>query len=90
MMLKILDGLMWFMFAVSFVFSVITILVVYGIRYFPKFVTFYPLEIALALSFFLWGINSLFNPYISHGKYSFYLAFIFGGVLVAFAVMGVY
>lgn len=90
MMLKILDGLMWIAFIISLLFTLVTTIVVYGISYIPQFVTFLPLELALAATFFLWGLNSLFNPYISHGKHGFYLSFLLGGILIAFAVMGVY
>lgn len=94
--MKILDWLMWIMFFISLVISVITILVLFGISYnsaFKYFSTLLPLEVSLASTFFLWGLNSLYSSYMERKKNSFkysLLLFVLGGALLVFVVLGVY
>jgi hypothetical protein len=91
--MKTLDYTMWFAFIVSFVISILTMLVVFGIVWYgwiSPFATFLPLEISLSATFFLWGINSLYNPYTKNSKYTFYYSLILGGILLAFVILGIY
>lgn len=88
---KVVDYLMWFMFGVSLVISILTMLVLFGTGiYMELFSTFLPLEISLSATFILWGINSLVNPYTRNSKYTFFYAFVFGGGLIVFTLLGIY
>ncbi|MDF2673001.1 MAG: hypothetical protein K0R09_1266 [Clostridiales bacterium] len=89
-MSRILDLAMWFMFLISFIFTILTMLVLFGKFYIGQFTTFLPLEISLSITFLLWGINSHFNPYTKNSKNSFLYSLILGSILVGFAVMGIY
>lgn len=91
--MKILDYFMWGMFLVSFIVSIFTMLVVFGIvwaGWISSFATFLPLELSLAATLFLWGINSIYNSYTKNSKYTFYYSLVFGGILLLFVVLGVY
>ena len=91
--MRILDYLMWGMFLISFIISIFTMLVVFGIvwsGWISYFATFLPLEISLAATFFLWGINSIYNTYTKNSKYTFYYSLILGGALLAFVILGIY
>jgi hypothetical protein len=87
---KILDWIMWFMFLVSFIITILTMLVLFGKFYISQFTTFLPLEISLSITFVLWGINSCFNPYTKNSKNSVYFSLILGSILIGFAAMGIY
>lgn len=89
-MRRILDLGMWFMFLVSLIITTFTMLVLFGKYYISQFTTFLPLEISLAITFILWGINSNFNPYTKNSKNSFLSSLILGGILIGFAAMGIY
>jgi hypothetical protein len=90
-MTKVTDYLMWLMFGVSLIISLLTMLVLFGTGiYIEVFSTFLPLEASLSASFILWGINSLINPYTRNSKYTCIYAFIFSAGLIAFALMGIY
>lgn len=89
-MRKFIDYLMWLMFAISLVISILTMLVVFGIVYIGRFSTFLPLEICLSITFFLWGINSTYNSYTRNGKYTAYYYIVMGGMLLAFAALKIY
>jgi hypothetical protein len=89
-MKRVFDWVMWLMFLVSFISALLTMLVVFGGSYIRQFTTFLPMEISLAATFILWGINSLINPYTRNSKNSFYYAFLFGTILVGFAALGIY
>lgn len=69
--MKVIDALMWIMFTISSVVAMITVLVLFGISYnnlLKIFSTMLPLEISLALTFFLWGLNSLYGSYLPDNK----------------------
>lgn len=90
-MTKVADYLMWLMFGISLIVSILTLLVLFGTGvYIELFSTFLPLEISLSSTFILWGINSLINPYTRNSKYTFFYAFILGGGLIVFALLGIY
>lgn len=89
-MRRILDWTMWLMFLVSFIFTILTMLVLFGKFYIVQFTTFLPLEISLSITFVLWGVNSIFNPYTKNSKNSFYYSVILGSILIGFAAMGIY
>lgn len=88
--MKILDGMMWISIAVSFVISILTMLVTFGIKWIPPFATFMPVEISLAVTFFLWGVNSIYNHYTKDSRITVLYSFLFGGVLLIFVVFGIY
>lgn len=89
-MRRILDLTMWFMFLISFIFTILTMLVLFGKFYIIQFTTFLPLEISLSITFLLWGINSHFNPYTRNSKNSFLYSLVLGSILIVFAAMGIY
>lgn len=90
-MTKIIDYFMWFMFGVSLIISMLTMLVLFGTGiYIEVFSTFLPLEVSLSASFILWGINSLINQYTRNSKYTVFYAFTLGAGLIVFALMGIY
>lgn len=88
--MKFLDYLMWLMFIISLVTSVLTMIVVFGISWISSFSTFLPLEISLAATFFLWGINSIYNSYTKDNKLTMFYSFVLGGILLVFVVLGIY
>lgn len=87
---KFIDLLTWFSFLISLVISFFTMIVVFGIYDLKLFYTFYPVEISLAVSFFLWGIDNLLNKYTKNSIWTFVTSFIFGTLLIIFMTMGVY
>lgn len=78
------------MFLITFIITIITMLVLFGKFYISRFTTFLPLEISLSITFVLWGINSRFNTYTKNSKNSFLYLLILGSILVVFAIMGIY
>lgn len=89
-MRRLLDAVMWFMFLVSFIVTILTILVLYGKYRITQLTTFLPLEISLSITFILWGINSHFNLYTKNSKNSFLVSLILGGILIGFTILGIY
>lgn len=89
-MRRIIDWTMWFMFLISFILTILTMLVLFGKFYISQFTTFLPLEISLSITFILWGINSVFNPYTKNSKNSFFYSLILGSILIGFAILGIY
>lgn len=94
--MRIFDILMWIMFLISSIVSIITTLVLFGISYgafLKPFSTMLPLEISLALTFFLWGLNSIYGSYLidkdNNPKFSIML-FALGGILLIFVIFGIY
>lgn len=94
--MKILDVLMWIMFFISFVISAITIVVLFGISYgdiLKPFTTMLPLEISLSLTFFIWGLCSIYGCDLSDKNSSPKVStalFALGGILLIFVVFGIY
>lgn len=89
-MRRILDLAMWFMFLISFIITILTILALFGKYYMGQFTTFLPFEISLSITFILWGINSCFNTYTKNNKNIFLYSLILGGILIGFAAAGIY
>ena len=92
--MKLVDGLMWAMFLISSIFSVITTIVTFGMVEYTKqlrvFTNFLPLEISLSVTLFLWGINSLYSNHGKNSKKTFIVYLSMGVVLLGFVFMGVY
>lgn len=88
--MKLLNWITWFMFVVSLVISVLSIVVAYGIKYISQFATLLPLEVSLIITFFLWGFNSLFEGNRKDKVTSLIYALLIGGVLMIFAFWGIY
>lgn len=88
--MKLLNWVTWFMFGVSLVISVASIIVAYGIRYIPQFATLLPLEVSLIITFFLWGFSSLFEGSMKDRIRSLIVSLLIGGVLMIFAFWGIY
>lgn len=91
--MKKLDIIMWGTFAVTAVIAVISMIVLFGILYSPGLMIFgnlLPLEVSLSISLLLWGISSLYSSYGKKGKGTFMTSVIMGGILLVFAVFGVY
>lgn len=94
--MKVFEWATWIMFGISFVISLITTLVLFGLLYaspIKAFTTLKPFEVSLAVTLFMWGINSLYSSYIkknkSQVKFSI-LLFIFSGITLVFMLLGVY
>lgn len=88
--MRLLDSLMWLMFLLSLVVSLLTMIVVFGIRWISPFATFLPLEVSLAATFFVWGLNSIYNNYTRDSKLTMFYSFVLGGILLVFVVLGIY
>lgn len=91
--MKTLDYLMWSMFIATFIISIFTMLVVFGIvwtGWMSYFATLLPLEISLAATFFIWGMNSVYNIYTKNSKYTLYYSIMLGVTLLVFASLGIY
>lgn len=92
--MKIIDFFTWIMFLVTSAISIITMIVSFGMVDYSKtlkpFMNFLPLEICLAVTLFLWGINSLYNNYFKNNKKTFFCYLTMGSVLLGFIFMGVY
>jgi hypothetical protein len=80
---------MWGMFVETLAVSIITMVVVFGLGYIELFSTFLPFEISLAATFFLWGLNSVYNPYMKVVKNTFFYSVILCGVLIVFVSLGI-
>jgi uncharacterized membrane protein len=91
-MKRFIDGIMWLMFLATFIISILTMTVTFGIQYtgLEFFATLLPLEISLGTTLVFWGINSVINPYLRHGRGSIYLLITLGAVLLAFVKIGLY
>jgi hypothetical protein len=91
-MKRFIDWTMWLMFFVTFIISLLTMIVAFGIQYtgLELFATLLPLEISLGGALVLWGLNSFLNPYLRHGKSSIFILSLLGVILLAFARYGVY
>lgn len=94
--MKIFEWATWIMFGISFVISVITILVLFGLLYaspIKPFTTLKPFEVSLAVTLFMWGIDSIYASYVkkskSQVKFSI-LLLIFSGITLTFMLLGVY
>lgn len=88
--MRLLDILMWIMFAISLGISILTTIVAFGIKWIRPFATFLPLEISLAATFFIWGLNSIYSHYTRSSKFTMFYTFILGGILLMFVVFGIY
>jgi hypothetical protein len=91
--MKTLDYLMWSMFIATFIISIFTMLVVFGIvwtGWMSYFATLLPLELSLAATFFVWGTNSVYNIYTKNSKYTLYYSLVLGSTLLVFAAFGIY
>lgn len=92
--MKTVDGLMWVMFLISSIFSVITTIVTFGMVEYTKqlsiFTNFLPLEISLSITLFLWGVSSLYSYDGKSNKKTFIVYLIMSIVLLGFIFMGVY
>ena len=93
-MKKFLDVLMWIVFFITFVAAAVTMLAVFGVIYWNEYIKyferFYILELCLTASFYMWGINNLFNSYTRNNKRTFLLSIIFGSILLIFFKFGIY
>lgn len=91
--IKVLDFFTWVMMLITFVISVLTTIVVFGVIrdviLYP-FINFYLLEISLSITLFLWGVTTLLEmkgkTAKKHGVYSI----IFGIILMVFFVFKIY
>lgn len=88
--MRLLDYIMWGSFLLTSIISIFTILVSFGIVYISRFATFMPIEVSLALSLMLWGINCIYNPEVKFTKSNFYIALILGGIILMFLMYGIY
>lgn len=88
--MRLLDFIMWVSFGITGIISIFTIIVSFGIVYISKFSTFVPLEISLAVSLILWGINCRHNEEVCYTKNNFYISFILGALLLIFLILGIY
>lgn len=90
----LVDSVMWFMFLISTIITIITTIVTFGMVEYTKqlsvFMNFLPLEISLSVTLFLWGINRLYSNEGKNNKRSFIIYLIMGGALLGFIFMGVY
>lgn len=90
-MAKVIDFIMWLLFGISFIISILTMLVLFGgIQYIEAFSTLLPLEISLSSTFILWGFNSMYNPYTRNSKKTPYIWIALGVMLLVFALFGIY
>ncbi|KMT23271.1 hypothetical protein [Clostridium cylindrosporum] len=90
---RLFDFLTWIMMIVTFVISIFTTIVVFGIawsNWLSRFSNFMPLEISLAITFFLWGTTSIISLSDKKGKTHGIFSFLFGGVLLVFLILEVY
>lgn len=92
--MKINNIIMWLMFLVTSIVSVITMVVSFGMveysRSLKLFMNFLPLEICLSATLFLWGLNNLYNNYSTNGKKNFFYYVVMSSVLLVFIFQGVY
>lgn len=90
---RILDCLTWIMMIVTFVVSIFTMIVIFGIAWndlLSPFIHFLALEICLAATLFLWGITSIISVYDRKSRKYGFFSIIFGGILVVFIGFGLY
>ncbi|EYE87832.1 hypothetical protein Q428_11185 [Fervidicella metallireducens AeB] len=88
--MKILDYLTWIMFIFSLLLTLCTIIVLFGLAYMPALSSLKPLQISLAVTFFMWGVNNLYNNYAEDGKKNFFYCTIIAGIFLVFVVLGIY
>ncbi|MEG0370942.1 MAG: hypothetical protein RR645_01455 [Clostridium sp.] len=86
---KVLDFLTWFMLIVTFVVSILTMIVVFGIAWISNFYTFEILEICLAITLLLWGTTSI-KLHDKKAKFHGICSFLFAGVFIIFLMFKVY
>lgn len=90
---KSLDFLTWIMMVVTFIVSILTMIVVFGIGlndFLVNFMTFMPLEISLAVTLFLWGITSIIGMQDKKAKKHGFYSIVFGSILIICLSFGVY
>jgi hypothetical protein len=82
------------MILVSSLISIITMVVTFGMieysNFLKPFTNFMVLEISLAITLFLWAINSLYRSYTPKSKKTFFYYIFMSGLFMAFIFYGVY
>lgn len=92
-LVKCLDFITWVMMVITFIISILTMIVVFGIAwndFLAYFWNFKLLEICLAISLFLWGITSIIGIQDKKAKRHGFYSIVFGGILMVFLSLGVY